>query len=818
MENVYFDVSLYDLFEGGTKSNNLKGSENYLNPIKNNKTMNKQSLTSFCCSVVFFLCLIVFIGWQFDIPFLTNILPGSPATTPLTAFLLVLISVSLLLSTPSISALWLKRLGMVICVTVGLFSLWLLIKYLLGFSPDIESVFYEDAMKLRYPVFQGRPSLRTLISALLISSTIGLSFFYKKKQRVVHVLALVSWIIPWLTLFGYASLNNPFYEFPNASQVGMSPITAICFLLLTIGVFGLDPKHGIINFLKSSPLGNRVVRILLPISVFAPLVFSWLVLYANNRGFFENISVISVDWAFTSLIFIGMVLLAGYFITDRDAKLKESENQYHRLVEDVQDYSIIMLDITGKVVSWNKGAESIKGYKESEIIGQHFSVFYTEEDKQANRPDSLLNEALRNVRVEDEGWRLRKNGNPFWANVVITAIFDQNKKHVGFSKVTRDQTLKKSFQEKIEVSERHFRQFLESAPDAMIIANAEGKIVYSNLQAHKLFGYSKEEFLVNNVEELMPGNFRSNHQKHRSEYMISPKVRMMGTGMELKGLKKDGTEFPIEIALSPIMTEEGLLVSAAIRDITVAKRAHEEIELLNSTLEKRAEEILASNKELEAFSYSVSHDLRAPLRAIAGFSNKLLRKHSDNLDDEGKRVVDVILKNTYRMGQLIDDILMFSRLNRTNISFTPLDLQLLFKEAYQNLIQAENSKRDIEFNVSTLPLIKGDRSTMMQAITNLVSNALKYTRPRQKTVINIGYLEKEGEITIFIKDNGVGFDDRHIDKLFGVFQRLHNDDEFEGTGVGLAIVQRVLHRHLGKIWAEGKIDQGATFYFQIPTI
>ena len=778
--------------------------------------MFKQSFTALCCYIVIVLCLIVFMGWQFDLPVLTNILPGSPATTPITAFLLVLTSVALLSSLEMISSSWVKMSGIGLCIIVGLASLWLLSKYLFDLKADIELIFYKEAIRQHYPVYLGRPSPRTLICALLLSSAIGMTFYSKASRRVVNVLGLASWIIPWLALFGYASLNNPFYEFPDAPQVGMSPITAICFLLLTIGVFGLDSKKGIFNLFKTSSLGSRLVQILLPVAVFAPLVFSWLVLYVQSMGFLEGISFISVDWAFTSLIFIGMVLLAGYFIADRDRKLKESESRFHRLVADVKDYSIIMLDTKGVVVSWNKGAEEIKGYNESEIIGEHFSVFYTEEDKEINRSESLLNEALKNIRVQDEGWRVRKDKSLFWADVVITATFDENKVHVGFSEVTRDQTLKRSFQEKLEMSEKRFREFMESAPDAMIIANEEGNIIYSNLQAHKLFGYSKKELITINVEELIPENYREIHKEFRHEYMKSPKLRMMGSGMELKGLKKDGKEFPIEISLSPIMTEQELLVSASIRDKTVAKKAHEEIELLNSTLEKRNEEILMSNKELESFSYSVSHDLVAPLRTVTGFSNILLKKHSDNLNDEGKRVVNVIVKHTNKMDKLIQDILKFSMLSRTNVSFTKLDLQSLFREAYQNLIQAESDERDIDFKVGTLPFVKGDRPTMMQAVTNLVSNALKYTRFKEKAVINVGYLETEGENTIFIRDNGVGFDDRHLDKLFGVFQRLHSNDEFEGTGVGLAIVQRIIQRHHGKIWAESKIDQGAIFYFQIP--
>lgn len=387
-------------------------------------------------------------------------------------------------------------------------------------------------------------------------------------------------------------------------------------------------------------------------------------------------------------------------------------------------------------------------------------------------------------------------------------------------------------------AERKFRGLLESAPDAMVIVNKLGEIVFVNTQTERLFGYEKDELIGAKVESLMPDKYSTNHESHRTNYFQSPKVRMMGEGLELSGRRKDGQEFPVEISLSPIETEEGLLVSAAIRDITEAKKARDEIQDLNRTLEqkvmvrtqeleqardtledevkKRTQELQLTIQELESFSYSVSHDLRAPLRAVAGYSGILKEDYYDKLDDEGKRTLKIIIKNTNRMGQLIDDILAFARYHRTEIKQFRLDISAMFSEALHHLIQLENNSRKLEFQVNKMPDVYGDREMINQMIINLVSNALKYSRPKELTEIQVGCTKNKDEVVYFIKDNGVGFDERYKNKLFGVFQRLHKDTEFEGTGVGLAIVQRIIHRHGGKIWAESKLNEGATFYFTLP--
>jgi signal transduction histidine kinase len=246
------------------------------------------------------------------------------------------------------------------------------------------------------------------------------------------------------------------------------------------------------------------------------------------------------------------------------------------------------------------------------------------------------------------------------------------------------------------------------------------------------------------------------------------------------------------------------------------KQRDAEIRKLNQELTLRAGELVAANKELEAFAYSVSHDLRAPLRHLVGYS-ELLQKHaSGSLDDKSQKYVQTILESGKRMGNLIDDLLAFSRIGRVESRTAELDLQQLVKEVVSE-IGRQTKERNISWKIGVLPVCYGDRSLLRLAVVNLVSNAVKFTGTRSAAEIEIGYVNGNADnIEIFVRDNGVGFEMQYVDKLFGVFQRLHRADEFEGTGIGLATVQRIIHRHGGTVRAEGAVNRGATFYFTLP--
>jgi PAS domain S-box-containing protein len=370
-------------------------------------------------------------------------------------------------------------------------------------------------------------------------------------------------------------------------------------------------------------------------------------------------------------------------------------------------------------------------------------------------------------------------------------------------------------EEALRTSELRFRGLLDAAPDAMIIVDSAGRIVLTNRQAKALFGYEPEELLGQPIEILVPEGYRAGHVPQRDQFMTEPRTRPMGAGLALAARRKDGSEVPVEISLSPVTTRQGLLVTAAVRDVTERKRAEAQIAALNADLQRRVLELTAVNRELETFSYSVSHDLRAPLRSIDGFSQALLEEYEPVIDDQGRDYLRRVRAAATRMGELIDDLLNLSRVTRREMRHERVDLAALARVAAEQLERAKLYP-PVEF-VTAEPLVAaGDPHLLRIVLDNLLGNAWKFSSKAARPRVEFGVtVTDRGERAFFVRDNGVGFDMAHAGKLFGAFQRLHGMHEFPGTGIGLATVQRIIARHGGRVWADASPGQGATFSFTL---
>ena len=364
-------------------------------------------------------------------------------------------------------------------------------------------------------------------------------------------------------------------------------------------------------------------------------------------------------------------------------------------------------------------------------------------------------------------------------------------------------------------AEEKLDRLLGSMPDALVIVNAEGKIVGSNAQAGKLFGYSDRELQGEGIALLVPERFRKTQRQYYAAYFSQHGSRVPETTMELCGLHKDGREFPIEVSTKPLAAEKALVVTSTIRDITERKRVERQISKLNKELEHRAIELESANKELEAFSYSVSHDLRSPLQNIDGFSLILMEDYANQLDPEGLDYVQRLRGSCQHMEEIIDALLELSNMMRRELLVEHFDLTALANAVAADLKQ-KKPDRLVDWVIAKGLTAEGDAQLLRVVLENLFGNAWKFTANRQRARIEFGALpQANGARTYFVRDDGAGFDMARASNLFTPFKRLHDQSEFRGTGIGLATVQRVIHRHRGKIWAEGVVDQGATFCFTL---
>lgn len=547
-------------------------------------------------------------------------------------------------------------------------------------------------------------------------------------------------------------------------------------------------------------------------------------LYGHHRRQDGTSFPVEVRWSCFDLRGQRLFLALVRDITERkraEEALRESEAR-HRAVTETASDAIITIDATSTIIFANQAAQRIFGYAREEMLGQPLTMLipaHLEQQHQTSFQRYVITQQ-RHIsweRLQLPG--LHKTGQ----EIPLEISFGEFTRggQLFFTGIMRDITERERVEAALRQSEEHFRAIFEGAGVGNVECDAmTGRFLFVNRKFCEITGYSREELLTLSFREITHPADRELNFAHYRQFV---KGEVANYAVEKRYLRKDDSIVWVQVTSTCLLNTDGQpwRTIAVVQDITERKRAEEEVQQLNADLEKRViartEELAAANREMEAFSYSVSHDLRAPLRAIDGFSRILVEEYMPQLPAEAFDYLQLVRDNTQQMGKLIDDLLGFSRLNRHDLRKQLTSPTVIVHQALSQL-QHEQAGRRIKITIDDMPDCLADPALLKQVFINLLSNALKFTSRCEEAVISVGCLpraESGAPPIYFVKDNGVGFDMKYSHKLFNVFQRLHRAEDYEGTGVGLATVQRIIQRHGGRIWAEAALNQGATFFFTL---
>ena len=535
-------------------------------------------------------------------------------------------------------------------------------------------------------------------------------------------------------------------------------------------------------------------------------------MHADGREF-------PVELAITRIQSDGPPMFTGYVREISERKRAEAtRNQLAAIVESSGD-AIIGETLEGTILSWNAAAVRIFGYSAEEIVGRSISLLVPPELQ--GEEEKILEKLKNGERIEHyETARSRKDGSRVDVSLSISPLQDSSGRIIGASKISRDITERKRAEDALRESEARKSAILETALDAILSIDHEGRVHEWNPAAEKIFGYSRTEALGRKMDELIiPSSLREYYRDGLAEYLMTGAGSLLGRPIELTVMRGDGTEFRAELAITRNSWEDPTMYTCFLRDITERKRAEEEIQKLNADLEQRVIErtaqLEAINKELTSFTYSVSHDLRAPLRALQGLSNALLEDYAARFDDIGKDYCRRIVTAAGRMDTLIQDLLAYSRLSRTDLELKAVDLALVVSDVKHQL-ESDLQENKVELAVEgVLPAVLGHRATLGQVMGNLVSNAIKFVAPGVRPRVRIRAEESGDFFRLWVEDNGIGVALEHQERIFRIFERLHGVETYPGTGIGLAIVQKGVERLGGRVGLESAPGEGSRFWIEL---
>lgn len=723
-----------------------------------------------------------------------------------------------------------RRAGWICAALPTLIALLTLAEYGLGRDLGIDELLFTDHGAGPIP---GRLAFSTALALLLL----GLSFFaHERETRTARVLAdgsaLGAGLLGLSGLLGFAA-EGPGLLVSRSFGAMASP-TAMAILLLAAGSLAARPRSGLKRHVSGTGAGTGGVHRLIVIGfafalgmVISMAWWQWrqatranemLVWVAHAREVRYELSALlaclqDIETGERGFVVTGDPAFLAPFLASR-ARVNDQFRAVRTLTRDnarQQAHCDTLGPLIARRVALSQRNVDLRQRSGFEAAQREVASGSGKAVMDALRAEIALMDREEQTLMATRSAAARREAEGVTRLIVIIAGLSIALLIVVFALLLRENRLRRQASLALQESETMFRSFFELSPDLVCISDiVDGRFLRINASFSRVLGYSEDELLAKPFMELIHPDDRDSTARVVREQLERDETPL---SFENRYVRRDGSTVRLEWAAQPI-PEKGLSFGIA-RDVTARKRSEEQISELNDELRRRASELEAANKELESFSYSVSHDLRAPLRHIQGYVEMLTEATTGQLSDEALRCLKTITNASIEMGQLIDDLLAFSRMGRIELHHSRVPLDRVVQETIRGL-EIATKGRNIVWRVEPLPQVLGDTAMLKQVFANLVGNAVKYSRHRDPAEIEIGCAgEEDGRLIVFVRDNGAGFDMQYAHKLFGVFQRLHRADDFEGTGIGLAIVQRIIDRHEGRIWADGALNRGATFYFTL---
>ncbi len=744
--------------------------------------------------------VVVEIGWLLDVSILTSVGAGFATMKFNTALGFILSGISLWLLKTKSSPSKPSPMIWVLCGASLVLAFLSMLEYSTGFNLGVDEALVSDSYTDPALAPPGRMSWATAQCFFTVNIALLIAAGNKKKLCYLgDFFALVTFFSGITGICGYLfNVDALYWFFPYSS---MAIHTSVLFVLVSAGVLFIHPQQGVALAIASTHVGGQLARRILPLILILPILMAWLRIRAQQAGLINPEMGIALAVVVSIAIFGTVVWFSSHSLNRMHQKLLEQATalKQQAAIVDSSHQAIVAKTKEGVITSWNGAAEKLFGFKEAEMLGHSMSELIRPED--ADEESRILDKVIRGESAGQwETRRKHKDGRLIDVSVTISPIEDSQGQIVGVSNISTDISERRKLDAQLKTALRQSQEFKAALDEHAIVAitDPSGKITYVNEKFCDISKYSREE-LLGQDHRIVNSGF---HSKEFIKDLWSTIAGGQVWSGEIRNRAKDGSVYWVETTIVPFLNDQGKprQYMAVRADITEIKEAQEEL--------------ARSNQELERFAYVASHDLQEPLRAVAGCLDILKRNYADQLDAKAGELIHHSVDGSYRMKQLIDDLLTFSRVESRGKDFKLVDCSKVIEIALKNLSKAIEES-GVTISCGKLPSIYGDYGQLIMLFQNLVGNAIKFRRGDSPSVHVDAEEDADGWV-ISVRDNGIGFEKQYAERIFTLFQRLHTRREYPGTGLGLALCKRLMERHGGKIWVDSTVEVGTTFFCQFP--